>query len=258
MRTIKDQPFFAIIQTSGNHRPYTIPDDNRGFQSIAVPEKDAVTYGFRSVAAYNSFRFMDHALGIFMKKAKGEDYFKNTIFVFFGDHGLIRNASHMHKAENQLLLNRYHVPLLIYAPGLAKEGKTFDKVASEVDVLPTIAGIASIPYVNSTFGRDLLDNQFDDRRYAFTILHTLGPEIGLIGSQFYFLTDIPGTNKRLHKIYAEIPRINVIDKFPEVARQMENLCRGLYQTAKYLRMHNTPEVVFANEMKETSQSAIRR
>ncbi len=99
LRTIKDQSFFAIIQTSDNHRPYTIPDDNRGFQSIAVPEKDAVTYGFRSVVAYNSFRFMDHALGIFMKKAKGEDYFKNTIFVFFGDHGLIRNASHMHKAE---------------------------------------------------------------------------------------------------------------------------------------------------------------
>ena len=35
--------------------------------------------------------------------------------------------------------------------------------------------------------------------------------------------------------------INVIDKFPEVARQMENLCRGLYQTAKYLRMQNTLE-----------------
>ena len=30
-----DEPFFAIIQTSGNHRPYTIPEDNKGFKILA-------------------------------------------------------------------------------------------------------------------------------------------------------------------------------------------------------------------------------
>ena len=247
LRTTQDQPFFAIIHTSGNHKPYTIPDDNRGFQPVQVPEESMVKYGFRSVAAYNAFRFMDHGLGIFIKTVKKEKYFNNTIFVFFGDHGTIRNASHMFKAENQLLLNRYHVPLLIYAPGLIKGGKQFNKVASEVDVLPTIAGLASIPHINSAFGRDLLDSRYDGQRYAFTILHRLGPEIGLIGEKFYFLTDVAGKNKRLHQIYAETPRINVIDKFPEVALKMEILCRGIYETAKYIRIHNTPEAVFAGK-----------
>lgn len=27
-----DKPFFAYVQTAGNHRPFTIPKDNDGFQ----------------------------------------------------------------------------------------------------------------------------------------------------------------------------------------------------------------------------------
>jgi phosphoglycerol transferase MdoB-like AlkP superfamily enzyme len=245
LRKINDTPFFAIIQTSGNHKPYTIPEDHRGFQPVSADPEEVVKYGFRSVDAYNAFRFLDHSVGIFLKAAQREAYFKNTIFVFFGDHGLIRSALHMHKAEDQLLLTRYHVPLVIYAPGLIREGKIFDKVASEVDVLPTIARIASIPYVNSTLGRDLLDDRYDTLRYAFTIRHKYGPEIGLIGDQYVFLTDVAGTKKRLHKIYSDTPRENVIGEFPEVAAKLERLCRGLYETARYMRFHNSPETVTA-------------
>ncbi len=245
LRNIKNKPFFAIIQTAGNHKPYTIPEDNRGFQPRSVNPEEVVKYGFRSVDAFNSFRFMDHGLGVFLKTAKKEAYFNNTIFVFFGDHGLVRSALHMHKAEDQLLLTRYHVPLVIYAPGLIRQGKIFDKVASEVDVLPTIAGIASIPYVNSTLGRDLLDDRYDTRRYAFTIRHKHGPEIGLIGDKFFFLTNVAGTQRRLHQIYSDVPRNNVIDEFPEVTAEMDRLCRGLYETAKYMRFHNSPERVAA-------------
>ena len=243
LRKKKGKPFFAIIQTSGNHKPYTIPNDNRGFKVLAADEDEVVKYGFRSVAAFNAFRFMDHSLGIFLKIAKKEYYFNNTIIVFFGDHGLVRNASHMIKAENQLSLNRYHVPLLIYAPCLIKEGKSFNKVASEVDILPTIAEIASIPYVNSTFGRDLLDDTYDNNRYAFTIKHKKGPEIGLIGDKFVFAMTASGTNKRLHQIYSETPRKNVIDEFQKVSIELEQLCSGYYETAKYIRFHNSPEEV---------------
>jgi phosphoglycerol transferase MdoB-like AlkP superfamily enzyme len=245
LREIKGKPFFAIIQTSGNHKPYTIPADNRGFEPIAAHQEAVVKYGFRSVDAFNSFRFMDHSLGFFLQTAKKEAYFNDTIFVFFGDHGLVRSALHMHRGEDQLLLTRYHVPLVIYAPGLIREGKIFDKVAGEVDVLPTIARIASIPYVNSTLGRDLLDDRYDAYRYAFTIRHKYGPEIGLIGDKFLFLTNTAGTTKRLHQIYSDTPRKNVIGDFPEVAAELERLCRGLYETAKYLRFHNSPEMVAA-------------
>ena len=110
----------------------------------------------------------------------------------------------MHKSENQLTLVRFHVPLIIYAPKLIKKGQIFDKVASEVDLLPTIANLASTSCINSTFGRNLLCNRFDSMRYAFTIRHSRVPGIGLISDKFYFLAQGDGTQKRLkvnNKLY---------------------------------------------------------
>jgi phosphoglycerol transferase MdoB-like AlkP superfamily enzyme len=235
----KNQPFFAIIQTSGNHGPWTIPDDNRDFESIPIDEDKVKKYGFSSLAALNSFRFMDHSMQWFIEAAKKESYFDNTIFVFFGDHGLPGRSDHMHKSENQLLLSKFHVPLLIYAPWLIKEGQSNEKPSSAVDILPTVASIASIPYTNSTFGRNLLDNQFDDQRYAFTIYHHQNPTIGIIGPDFYFLANADHTNKRLHKIKSRNPQKNVIDQFPKISSRMENICHSIYETTRYMRLNNS-------------------
>jgi len=245
----KNSPFFAIIHTSGNHMPYTIPKDNRGFQILSKKKEDAEKYGFRSVDAYNSFRFMDHSIGHFIKEAKKEEYFNNTIFVFFGDHGLHRRCEHMQKSEDQLMLGKYHIPLMIYAPGIIKEGKIYDKVASSVDLLPTLASLTSTAYVNSTFGRDLLDKRFDDKRYAFTIYPQANPTIGLIGDEFYFSTSADKTNRRLHKIYSDTPTEDLSDKFPVITAKMETLCHAIYETTRYLRYHNSEEEVEA-QLKE--------
>ena len=239
----KEKPFFTIIQTSGNHKPYTIPKNNRGFVSVEADEQEVISHGFRSLAAFNSFRFMDHSIGYFFELAKKEKYFEHTIFVLIGDHGLVRTAIHVNKSEEQLALGDYHVPLVIYQPGLGRQGRTIEKVASEVDLLPTLASMASVPYVNSTFGRSLLDSRFDTNRYAFTIKHKQGPLIGLIGDRFYYLTVVGSPTKRLHEIFSDNPRTNVIDEYPKIADNMDQLCQGIYETAKYIRYHNSADMV---------------
>jgi phosphoglycerol transferase MdoB-like AlkP superfamily enzyme len=234
----RSKPFFAIIQTSGNHRPYTIPEDNDGFQAEAVDEDRAQRYGFHSTAAFNSYRFMDHSIGAFMRMARQGGYFDNTIFVFHGDHGLGREAAHRPAFEQELLLTRLHVPLLIYAPGRLGPPRVIDTVASEVDVLPTLAGLAGRPYVNTTFGRDLFDPRFDGRRYAFTILHMPVPQLGLIGPDHYFAIKADGRGAQLFRTAADLPPENVIASQPEIARPMEEICRGIYEYARFIRYHN--------------------
>jgi phosphoglycerol transferase MdoB-like AlkP superfamily enzyme len=257
LREIKDKPFFAFIQTAGNHRPYTIPEDNRGFRCLDISESEAVKYGFESVAGFNAIRFMDHSVQFFVQAAQQDGYADKTIFVFFGDHGSgRRHPAHMYRSEDQLQLTKYHVPLLIYAPGLIDEGKVDEKVASEVDVLPTIAGLAEIAYVNSTLGRDLLDSRFDGMRYAFTISHRQVPEIGLISNDFYFLANADGTNRRLHAIAGDRPGENVMDEYPEITSTVEPLCHGLYEAANYIRYNNTPEMVAAKVANEKSSRIV--
>ncbi len=239
LRKKVDKPFVAVIHTAGNHKPYTIPDDKRGFELRNIDDREVQKYGFLCADDFNSFRFIDHSLGVFFEQASKEKYFKNTIFVFFGDHGLIRNAEHIVKGENVLGLTDYHVPLVIYAPGIMKEGKTIDKVASEVDVLPTLAGFVSVPYVNTTLGRDLFDPRFDESRYAFTIIHRKIHEIGLVSDRFYFVMNEDLTNKKLYDIYSPEPLNNLIDLQPEIAAKMQNHCKNIYETTKYIRYHNS-------------------
>lgn len=234
----QEKPFFAIIQTSGNHRPYTIPEDRRGFESIPKTLEEVEPYGFRSVGDYNSFRFMDHSLGVFMDLIKNEDYARNTLFVFFGDHGNDRQAKHMFPAEERLMLTEYHVPFVIYAPDLIKQPKVMSHVASEVDVLPTLAGLAGLDYRNTTFGRDLFNPRFDSSRYAFTIGHSQSPDIGLIGNDYVFRINARGDQKRLYRIDSATPKQNLAVDQKEIADEMQALVEAYYHTARYIRHNN--------------------
>ena len=232
------KPFFAIIQTSGNHRPYTIPEDNRGFKLRDVKAEEVEPYGFRSVGDYNSFRFMDHSLGVFLKQLEKEPYAQNTIFVFFGDHGNDRQAKHMFPGEEQLMLTEYHVPLVFYAPGLIKKAKVISTTASEVDLLPTTASLAGLTYTNTTFGRDLFNQMFDDKRYAFTIEKSQPPRLGLIGDEYYFKMRVGGGSKELYKIHSTTPKENLTTQQPELTEELAALTQAYYENIRYVRFNN--------------------
>ena len=109
--------------------------------------------------------------------------------------------------------------------------------------MPTIASLLGRPHINSTFGRDLLDPAFDDRRYAFTTSHSATPEIGLIAQDHYFRVLADGSNPRLHLLSSETPRDDVADEFPALAAELEALVQGLYESARLIRYRNRPEDV---------------
>ena len=246
----QQQPFVSIIQTSGNHRPYTIPENNQGFKLEKHSKTELHKNGFISNKEYNSFRFMDHSIGHFMKLAKQEKYFDNTIFVFFGDHGISGyGGEHTPRFETDFDLTGLHVPLVIYAPKLIKP-QTYNKVASEVDMLPTIAGLAAKNYINTTLGRDLLDPQLDNERYAFTITHKNNPDLGLVSKNFYFKVLANGNQPNLYKTdpklfpngqSAKKPHYkDVSAQYPELAEKYKRMTLGIYETSKYMLYHNKP------------------
>ena len=234
-------PFFAVIQTAGNHRPYTIPDDNHGFVSKDKKAEEVKPYGFRSVADYNSFRYLDHSLGYYINLLKNEDYAQNTIFAFFGDHGNERQAKHLRPSEEQLGLTEFHVPFLIYAPGLIQKPQVIHTVASEVDILPTLASAAGISYTNTTFGRDLFNSDFIDQRYAFTFYRSHPPELGLIGNHYFFKMKNGGIDPTLFELDSKTPTKNIIKQHPEIAQKMQNLAQSYYESIRYVRQNNQSE-----------------
>ena len=241
LRAQGDKPFFAMIQTAGNHRPFTIPEDNRGFEWVEPDAPNLTRLGFGSVEEFNSFRFMDHSIGHFMRLAEREAYFRRTLFVFFGDHGLPGAADHFPPGMSRHQLTQHQVPLLIYAPGLIEEGREIETIASELDLMPTLAGLVGKPYRNTTLGRDLFESRDGEDRYAFILVPYVNPPpIGLVGKEFYYVIDTDRRGK-LYRYLSEEPTREVQAEFPARAAEMDGLTRGLYETARYLLYHNGAE-----------------
>ena len=240
----KQVPFFSIIQTSGNHRPYTIPEDNDGFIELTKEDmKHKVSdYGFMDLKELNSFRFMDHSIGKFIEMARKEAYFDNTLFVFFGDHGITnRTGKHTPISEDRLEVSSYRVPLVLYGPKVLKQIGTIETVASELDVLPTIASLTKNSYTNTTLGRDLFDATFDKMRYAFTIVHGSFRIIGLLTDQYFQQMKFDGSEPHLHELGTETPNKNLIKEKPELNDTMMTYTTAINATVRYIRENNQPK-----------------
>ena len=236
-------PFFAFIQTSGFHRPYTIPADSDDFVVKTpkdIPETEIRNYGFESFEEYNAMRLQDFSLGKFFEMAKKEDWYDNTIFVVFGDHALPHNMAKNVPDWQRALNNGFHVPLIIHSPKrFASSVET--KIASEMDVMPTIAGLAGIPYKTRGLGRDLFNPRYDGYRAAFSYNWNAPFNISLLDNEFYF-EYIPynGQGKLVRHVDGQ-EDINVKEKYPEKYKEMEALTKGLYESARYL-LHNNPRM----------------
>ena len=228
----QQKPFFAIIQTADNHRPYTIPEEDlKVFAKKKLPKDSLRNFGFESIDEYNAFRYTDFSFQQFMQAAEKEKYFSNTIFVFVGDHGIKGNAGNMlPKTFSTQSLTTEHVPLLLYAPGILKPAR-FAYPASQLDILPTIAGICKINYVNTALGKDLL-NPLSPRN-AFII----DPEtrrLGMVQNNLFYSSDIKGNAEQIGSIVNN----NKVILTDSLRKSFRHATNAYYETARYLLLNN--------------------
>ena len=235
----KTRPFFTVIQTSDNHRPYTIPkEDREEFKTVSYPRDTLIKYGFQSNEELNAFRYTDFCFAKFIEAAKKEQYFDHTLFVFIGDHGIRGNAGNMFpKAWTGNALTCFHVPLLFYAPAFkylvpAKHSM----LCSQIDVLPTIAGIMGIPYTNTALGRDLLHLKDTTSNTVFLIDHDVR-NIAAVHGKYLFQHSL--LNKE--EILVSITDNNPIpkDSIGAITNTMRELTLGFYETSRYMLFNNS-------------------
>ncbi len=128
------KPFFLHVMTTSNHRPFTFPAGR-----VSQPN------GTRQGAV----AYTDWSIGDFIRRAREKPYFADTVFVITADHC----ASSAGKTS--VPINRYHIPLWIYAPGHIQPQR-IDRLMSQVDIAPTLLGLLNFSYRSRFFGYDLL------------------------------------------------------------------------------------------------------
>jgi phosphoglycerol transferase MdoB-like AlkP superfamily enzyme len=140
------RPFCATILTVSLHSPWEYPPE----RIRPLPAETEIPPGFEREELHN-FLYADYAVGKFIREARGAPYFDKTLFVFVGDHGV-----HLRGAD-LVPIDDYVVPALFFCPAHLPPGR-LAKVASQIDLPPTIMGILGGDYRSPFFGSDVLRN----------------------------------------------------------------------------------------------------
>ena len=131
----QQQPFFMHVMTTSNHRPYTYPDGR-----INIPS---------GTGRDGAVKYSDYAISEFIRQARQRPWFADTLFVIVADH---QAGS---AGKRTLPVERYHIPLWIYAPAHLKP-KVINSLASQIDLAPTLLGLLNMSYRTCFFGQDIL------------------------------------------------------------------------------------------------------
>lgn len=147
------KPFFDFVMTTSNHRPYTYPEGK-----IDIPSGSGRNGGVK---------YTDYAIGEFLKKAKTKDWYKNTVIIIMADHC----ASSAGRQE--LDVKNYHIPAIILnLPDTAPQ--KVDKMASQIDIFPTLFSLLNWSYNSNLYGIDILKMKPEEERAFVGTYRKLG------------------------------------------------------------------------------------
>jgi phosphoglycerol transferase MdoB-like AlkP superfamily enzyme len=136
LAALGDKPFCAVMLSTSNHVPFEFPDGR-----IELYEQPKQTL-------HNAIKYADYAIGEFFRAARRQAFFKDTVFLVVADHN-VRTVG-----DSLVPVHAFHVPALIIGPGFAP-GATYDRVCSQLDLLPTILPRLGLQLEHPLIGHDL-------------------------------------------------------------------------------------------------------
>ncbi|MDX2418444.1 MAG: LTA synthase family protein [Xanthomonadales bacterium] len=135
-----DQPFFSLVFSSSNHKPFEIPAGK--VETRTGPE------GPREMAV----AYADYALGRFLELARVSNYWDNTVFLVVSDHNSRVKGAHL------IPIERFHVPGVILGSGI--DPRRVPGITSQIDLLPTLLSLMGVDSRHPAIGRDLTSPEF--------------------------------------------------------------------------------------------------
>ncbi len=201
------EPFMASLFSVSSHHPFEVPEKYRNkFKKGPAPIVEVVGY-------------TDYALRQLFEKISNAPWFNNTLFVITADH---TNES-IHK-EYQNDFGVYSIPVIFYRPGSPLKGMK-NRIAQQIDIMPTVLNYLGYDEEYIAFGNDLLDDSYES--FAF---NTNGSTY-----HFYMKDHILEMidNKPVGLYNFKLDRFlknNVMEKEPELTSLMEEKLKAVIQS----------------------------
>ena len=201
------EPFMTAVFTASSHHPYVIP------------EKYKTQYPEEGIVIHKCIRYTDMAIGKFFEKASREPWFNNTIFVLTSDHTNLSDH-----AFYETDLGGFCSPIIIYEPGNAERlPEIQDKIAQQIDILPTVMGMLHYQKPYFGFGIDVLNTPAEDT-WAVNYLNGIYQYV----KQGYVLQFDGTQTKAVYALSDSLMKRNLIGKVPQQP-QMERELKAIIQ-----------------------------
>ena len=204
------QPFMTAVFTASSHHPYRIP------------EKYKDVYPEEGLIMHKCVRYTDMAIGKFLEACSKQPWFKNTIFVLTSDHTNLSDHDYY-----QTDIGSFCSPIIIYDPS-NPIGEVQDKIAQQIDILPTILGLLGYNKPYFGFGIDLLKTPAEDT-WAVNYLNGIYQYV-----KYGHVLQFDGNkSKGLYSLQDSLMQHNLLEKSGAVANsrliQMETELKAIIQ-----------------------------
>ena len=121
------KPFFSTIFTYSSHHPYTIPE---GFEDITKSGPDPLC---------KSISYADYGFRDFWLKARKQEWFNNTLFVFCADH--VGPTSRKDRGD---LDWSFKIPIAFYHESGVLPNVKANETMQQIDLMPTVLDMLNI------------------------------------------------------------------------------------------------------------------
>jgi arylsulfatase A-like enzyme len=140
-----DKPFFVYYATNTPHHPLTVPEKySRPYKEMGLSTETSRYYGMLTN--------FDTNFGRLLNKLRQKNLIDNTVVIFLGDNG----TSSLHKQDDlyqtglrgrktDVYEGGIRVPFCISYPEGFIGGRKFDKIASCIDIMPTLIKLCDLP-----------------------------------------------------------------------------------------------------------------
>ena len=207
----KKGPFLSVFMTTSDHKPFILPDSLWFEPRSEKLEDRIVEYADRSVAR-------------FFELASKEAWYKKTVFVILGDHGV--NMGHTY----DMPMSFHHTPLLFHIPGGQVSSGSITSPCGQIDITPTLLGMLNVPWMNTTMGIDIR------QRVRPFMYFCADDRIGCIDREHYFIHRADG-HETLYA-YADLSTKDLASTLPEKEKTMRDYAYSMMQTTQWLVDHD--------------------
>ena len=142
-----NKKFASVIFSTSNHSPFDFPEN-----------KIKLIDGVKKKSVKNAVKYADFAIGEFIKRAKKEEYYKDTIFLIVADHNIRVYG------DDMVPVDMFHIPALILGGDI--KPYIYPKIATQPDVLATVLDLIGLDLKYPIMGHSI----FNDKKQNISLM----------------------------------------------------------------------------------------